>query len=116
MNEIEKFLPPQAQELVTDLDYSRKNIYQLIETGIAACQPLSEIAAQSQNPRAFEVLGNFLKTMADLQKDLVEISRTKKEQDDEALPGTTNITNNLIFHGTTNDLQNFIKKKTDEDI
>ena len=55
----------------SDYEYARQNIYGVIETGANALDQLAQIAAQTQHPRAFEVLANLVKTMVDANKDLL---------------------------------------------
>jgi hypothetical protein len=73
------FLPPSKQELNTDFNYSRQNLYQLIETGMAGIEDYVPIAQQSQNPRAFEVLFNAIKVVAELNEKLADHSVKKEE-------------------------------------
>ena len=63
-----------------DAEYARTNIRSLIEKGTTAMGDLLTVAKASEHPRAYEVAANFIKNLADLNKDLLEIQKRKKEQ------------------------------------
>ena len=112
------FLPPATQELNTDLEYARNNMYQIIETGQKGLEGIYDVASQSQHPRAYEVLSGYLKNMSELQKDLVSISTTKRDvRLDPEKENSKNVTNNL-FVGSTAELSQMLKqaKSNNEDI
>jgi hypothetical protein len=104
-----RFLPPESKEFSTDLDYARKNILELIENGQKGLENMIDIADQSQHPRAYEVLSTYLKTLADLNKSLLDVSEKKKNQKEEGkqVDQKGNITNNL-FVGSTAEFQKMI--------
>jgi hypothetical protein len=100
-----------------DFDYSRDNLYDLIEKGSGALDVLLTVAEQSQHPRAFEVVATMLKTLMEANKDLISIHKTKKElEKDDPSHSTTQpqTVNNNMFVGSTSDLQRMIEdmKKT----
>ena len=95
-----------------DYEYARQNIYRVIETGANALDELAQVAAQSQHPRAYEVLTNLVKTMVEANKDLMHLKKTKVEiqkisDDPVDTMGGNKIQNNL-FVGSTTELQKFI--------
>jgi len=98
----------------SDYEYARQNIYGVIETGANALDQLAQIAAQTQHPRAFEVLANLVKTMVDANKDLLNIRKTKLEIEKASGEnmndgmGGNKVQNNL-FVGSTAELQKFLK-------
>lgn len=94
-----------------DFEMARSNIHEVIQNGTYAIEKLSQIADQSQHPRAFEVLATLMKTMLDANKDLLDLQ--KKIRDISAADAPTNenakqVTNNL-FVGSTADLQKVIE-------
>lgn len=97
-----------AEEAENDYDYARKNMYDVIEKGTHALEELLGVATQSQHPRAFEVLATTMKTLVDANKELVQLSKKKVEEEklnDEPQTGSGgNVTNNNLFVGTTHDL------------
>lgn len=96
------------EEAENDYDYARENMYNVIEKGTAALEELLGVATQSQHPRAYEVLATTMKTLVDANKELVQLSKKKVEEeksnDDPQIGSGGNVTNNNLFVGTTHDL------------
>jgi len=91
-----------------DFEYARGNIKKLIEDGNDAIDQLSQIAEQSQNPRAYEVLGTIFATMLKANQDLMDLQKKtidlkKQMGQSTSQQGPKTVTNNL-FVGTTKDL------------
>lgn len=96
------------EEANNDHEYARKNMYDVIEKGTQALEELLSVATSSQHPRAFEVLATTMKTLVDANKELVNLSKKKADEErnsDEPQTGSGgNVTNNNLFVGTTHDL------------
>jgi predicted HNH restriction endonuclease len=95
----------------TDFEMARANVYEVIQNGLTAIDKLSQIADQSQHPRAFEVLSGLMKTMLDANKDLLELQKKIREIDNVDSPTNQDakaVTNNL-FVGSTAELQKMIE-------
>lgn len=98
----------------SDYEYARQNIYGVIETGANALDALAQVAAQTQHPRAYEVLANLVKTMVEANKDLLNLRKTKIDiekasgEDMSVGMGGNKVQNNL-FVGSTAELQKFLK-------
>lgn len=102
------------EQVKNDFEYARKNMYDIIEQGHEAIARLMDIADQSQHPRAYEVIANLIKTMADTNKDLLGLTKQKKELiTKEEAPQQQQVTNNL-FVGSTAELQKMLQKKAEE--
>ena len=102
-------LPYQEDDTVdTDIDYARENLYKIVESGNDALETLLNVAKASESPRAFEVVQQFIKTMADANKDLVELQRKKMLLKGD-VEKAKEIHNNL-FVGSTAELQKMIKE------
>ena len=101
-----------GQEDETDFQYARENLYNLIERGQDGLAELLEIAKQSQHPRAFEVVGQMIDKLANTNKELLNLHKTKKDIQAEKTSGPTNVTN-ALFVGSTSELQKLLKGKTD---
>ena len=101
-----------GQEDETDFQYARENLYNLIERGQDGLEELLEIAKQSQHPRAFEVVGQMIDKLANTNKELLNLHKTKKDIQAEKPSGPTNVTNALLV-GSTSGLQKLLKGKTD---
>ena len=93
-----------------DYNYARENYYNLIERNQDAIEEMLEIAKQSEHPRAFEVVGQLIKSGLDANKELMTLHKTKKELSMEKGGTTTNV-NNAVFVGSTADLQKLLKAK-----
>jgi len=103
-------------ENLRDLDTVRTNIQGVIATGQDAMQEMLEIAKQSEQPRAFEVVSTLMKTMLDANKDFADISSKKKFAQEEInapreAAQTNTVNNNLIV--STADLLKLIKGDND---
>lgn len=106
-------LPAIKAEKNNDYEYARTNLYGIIEKGQDALEQIVDIARQSESPRAFEVVTNLIKTLAETNKDLLQLAKTKKEIEKEDLPVEKNITNNNLVISTT-DLLKMIKNNSNE--
>ena len=92
-----------------DFDYARENIKSLINNGSDAIDEIIKIAKAGDNPRAFEVVSLLLKTVADMNKDLIDLYQKTKIAKKEDVT-VNNTTNNSIFVGSTSELQDLINK------
>ena len=108
-----KPMPPEKQQLENDYNYARQNLYQVIEAGGSALDELVHLAKASENARAYEVVGQLIKTLSDANKDLLEIQNKVKRLRGEEATNNTKI-NNALFVGSTAELQKFINRR-DED-
>jgi len=101
-----------------DFDYARTNLYSVIERGTDALEEMMEVAAQSQHPRAYEVVSTIMKTLIDANKDLVGMSDKKleqKENEENPKSGPETVNQSMHFHGSTEDMRKLIEKmKNDE--
>lgn len=111
----ERIVTPIPKNEDEDLESVRKEYYQLIDNGKEAIDGMLTIAENSEHPRAYEVVGQLIKVtgeMADklrdlkLEKQKIEVMRQKAE-------GSTNVTNNAIFLGSTKELQELMKKNNE---
>lgn len=95
-----------------DADYARKNIRELIEKGNSAIDNLLLVAKQSEHPRAFEVAAGLIKNLSDLNKDLLEIQKRKKDLSPSQTPNKSNINvDKAVFIGSTTELLKQLKGK-----
>ena len=97
-----------------DFNIARNNINNLIEKGNVAITDLLNVAKESEHPRAYEVAANFLKTLADLNKDLLEIQKKKREMSPDSgsnAQGKNLSIDKAVFIGSTEQLIDLIKEK-----
>ena len=90
---------------------ARSNLRELLTTGKAALEHALEVAKSSEHPRAFEVVGNLMKQLADVNQQLMDIHQQKQKLDGpkEVKKTGDRVTNNAIFVGSTNELSKMIK-------
>ena len=99
-----------------DFTVARSNIHNIIDTGSEALDKLMQIADQSQQARAYEVVAILMKNLLDANKDLLSIQKTIREIHDIEKPtNNTTVNHNNLFVGSTAELQKVIKdmKKND---
>jgi hypothetical protein len=95
-----------------DFEYARGNMIAAIEKGQEALSGILDVAGMSQHPRAYEVAAALVKTIADANKDLLELQKRKKDLTGIG-PAPTTVNNNL-FVGSTAELQQLIKKQNEQ--
>jgi hypothetical protein len=93
-----------------DAEFARTNIRDLISKGNTAIDNLLQVATASEHPRAYEVAAGLIKNLADLNKDLLEIQKRKRDLDptQSKSNSTTNI-DKAVFVGSTTELVKFLK-------
>jgi len=93
-----------------DYEYARKNLRGLIDNGKGVVENLSFLAKEGESPRTYEVLGQLIKTLAETNKDLLELAKKKKDiqQEKGQQEQPTHVTN-ALFVGSTAELQKLIK-------
>lgn len=96
-----------------DYEYARNNLKGLIENGKSAMENIIFLAKEGESPRAYEVVGQLIKTLADTNKDLLDLGKKAREaKGKDATQQSQNIvTNNSLFVGSTAELQKLIKGK-----
>lgn len=95
--------------LDADFSYVRDNIKGLIDNGSCAIEEILKVAKAGDSPRAYEVLGQLLKTVSEMNKDLIELYQKTKAAKKEDIK-VNHTTNNSIYVGSTSDLQDLINK------
>ena len=110
--------PPNPVTIVkirdNDYEYARNNLYDIIDKGTSALEDMVDIARQSESPRAFEVVTNLIKTLAETNKDLLELAKKQKELDKKEDSGDPRTVNNNLFVGSSAELLKMIKDKSNE--
>ena len=108
---------PTDDKMNKDYEYARSNFYNVIESGTEALEQMLDVAKASEHPRAYEVVSTIMKTLVDANKDLVAMSTKKVESEEKASSESPNglTTNNNLFVGSTNELQQLIKDMKNSD-
>jgi hypothetical protein len=105
-----------SDDIKKDYEYTRGNLYSLIEKGQEAINGILELAQESEMPRAYEVAGQLIKNVADATDKLMELQKKLKDVEEETNKGPTNVTN-ALFVGSTAELSKLLKNtKIDKDI
>ena len=98
-------------DITKDYEYTRANLYSLIEKGQEAINGIMELAGEGGSPRAYEVAGQLIKSVADTTDKLADLQKKVKElEEDNTKKGPTNVTNNAMFVGSTAELQKLLKQ------
>ena len=98
-------------DIEKDYEYTRGNLYSIIEKGQEAINGILELAQESEMPRAYEVAGKLIKSVSDATDKLMDLQKKLKdvnEEDNRKSP--TNVTN-ALFVGSTAELAKMIKQE-----
>tara|TARA_Y100000004_G_scaffold32821_1_gene34685 strand:- start:90 stop:497 length:408 start_codon:yes stop_codon:yes gene_type:complete len=98
------------EQIKKDYEYTRGNLYSIIEKGQESLDGIMELAQQSDSPRAYEVAGQLIKNVSDATDKLIDLQKKMKElnKDEE---GPKSVTNNALFVGSTAELAKFLKQQ-----
>tara|TARA_Y100000034_G_scaffold134254_1_gene202157 strand:+ start:1608 stop:2039 length:432 start_codon:yes stop_codon:yes gene_type:complete len=104
---------PEDRNIDIEHDYieSRNNYYKLFEQGVDAMEYALDLAKQSDNPRAFEVVGQLLKNTSEVNDRLMDLQKKMEELKALDRKGNPTKVTNALFVGSTSDLQKLIKEK-----
>jgi curli biogenesis system outer membrane secretion channel CsgG len=97
-------------KIESDYDKTRANLLELLTKGQQALTHALEVAKSSEHPRAFEVVGNLMKQVADINTQLMDLHQQKQKLDAPKEAAAKNVTNNAIFVGSTSELNKLIEK------
>ena len=97
-------------DITKDYEYTRGNLYSIIEKGQEAINCILEIAQESEMPRAYEVAGQLIKSVSDATDKLMDLQKKLKDVNEEEKKGPKNVTN-ALFVGSTADLAKLIKNQ-----
>ena len=100
---------PKVDEVKKDYDYTRGNLYSLIEKGQEAINGIMEVAGETASPRAYEVAGQLIKSVADTTDKLADLHKKVKDIEADNPKTQNNVTNNALFVGSTTELSKMLK-------
>jgi hypothetical protein len=106
---------PNDESIDADYEYARQNLKLFIEQGKVAMENIIFLAKEGESPRAYEVVGQLIKTLSDTNKDLLDLGKKvkdlkSKKDDSSQQPSSQHITN-ALFVGSTAELQKIIGKR-----
>jgi hypothetical protein len=93
-----------------DYEYTRANLYSLIEKGQEAINGIMELAGEGGSARAYEVAGQLIKSVADTTDKLIDLQKKLKDVEEDGPKATNNVTNNALFVGSTSELSKLLKQ------
>ena len=93
-----------------DYKYTRGQLYSLIEKGQEAINGIMEVAGESASPRAYEVAGQLIKSVADSTDKLMDLQKKMNDIDEDSTKTQNNVTNNALFVGSTSELSKLLKQ------
>ena len=99
-----------AEDIRRDYEYTRGNLYSIIEKGQEAIDGILELAQESEMPRAYEVAGQLIKNVADATDKLLTLQQKLKDVEEEKDSKGPTTVNNALFVGSTAELQKLLKK------
>jgi hypothetical protein len=102
-----------VDDVKKDYEYTRGNLYSLIEKGQEAINGILELAQESEMPRAYEVAGQLIKNVADATDKLMDLQKKLKDVEEETQKGPTTV-NNALFVGSTAELAKLLKQQSQE--
>ena len=102
------------EQLKKDYEYTRGQLYSLIEKGQEAVDGILELAQESDQPRAYEVAGQLIKHVGDVADKLVDLQKKVSDIENPKKSKEVNTTNNTMFVGSTADLAKFLKQQLDK--
>ena len=104
-----------VDDIKKDYEYTRGNLYSLIEKGQEAINGILELAQESEMPRAYEVAGQLIKNVADATDKLMDLQKKLKDiEEEKASKGPTTV-NNALFVGSTAELAKLLKQQTEDE-
>ena len=98
-----------TDDVSKDYDYTRGNLYSLIEKGQEAINGIMEVASETASPRAYEVAGQLIKSVADSTDKLMDLQKKVKEIEEDNPKKQNTVTNNALFVGSTSELSKMLK-------
>jgi len=99
-----------SNDIKKDYEYTRANLYSLIEKGQEAINGIMELAGESDSPRAYEVALQGIKNVADITDKLADLQKKIKEIEEDSPKVSNNVTNNALFVGSTAELSKLLKQ------
>ena len=104
-----------ADDIKKDYDYTRGNLYSIIEKGQEALNGVLELAQESEQTRAYEVAGQLIKSVSDATDKLMDLQKKLKDvEEDKVVKGPSTV-NNALFVGSTAELAKMLKDGLSKD-
>tara|TARA_B100000287_G_scaffold332164_1_gene317097 strand:+ start:5400 stop:5813 length:414 start_codon:yes stop_codon:yes gene_type:complete len=98
------------EDVTQDYEYTRGQLYNLIDKGQEALNGILDVAASSDHPRAYEVAALMIKNVADTTDKLMKLQKETKEVKEEGPSKGPSTVNNTMFVGSTAELAKMLKQ------
>ena len=102
-------------DIEKDYDYTRGNLYSIIEKGQEAINGILELAQESEMPRAYEVAGQLIKSVSDATDKLMDLQKKLKDVEEETKQKGPSTVNNALFVGSTAELSKLLKAQSKQE-
>ena len=96
-------------DIEKDYEYTRGNLYSIIEKGQEAINGILELAQDSEMPRAYEVAGQLIKSVSDATDKLMDLQKKVKDVNEDSPTKGPSTVNNALFVGSTAELAKLLK-------
>ena len=107
----EEVVVVEQEQIDSDFEFARKNIRDLAEKGRIAVENILQVASATDHPRAYEVAATLIKNMSDINKDLLELQKRKRDLNPAEKQQVSSVhVDKAVFVGSTADLIKQIKK------
>ena len=103
-------VPSKPDDIRKDYEYTRANLYSLIEKGQEAINGIMELAGEGGSPRAYEVAGQLIKSVADTTDKLIDLQKKLKDVEEDTVKSPSSVTNNALFVVSTSELSKILKQ------
>ena len=111
IEETPEIKPKTIDDIKKDYEYTRANLYSLIEKGQEAINGILELAGEGESPRAYEVAGQLIKSVGDVTDKLMDLQKKIKDIEEDSGKGPSSVTtNNALFVGSTAELSKILKQ------
>tara|TARA_B100002019_G_scaffold239684_1_gene215138 strand:+ start:20789 stop:21244 length:456 start_codon:yes stop_codon:yes gene_type:complete len=116
VEEPKKEKPVKKDDVTNDYEYTRGNLYSIIEKGQEAINGILELAQETETPRAYEVVGHLIKNVSDATDKLLDLQKKMHELDQDTKKQAPTTVNNALFVGSTAELSKLLNKKAFDNI
>jgi len=116
VEEPKKEKPIKKDDVTNDYEYTRGNLYSIIEKGQEAINGILELAQETETPRAYEVVGHLIKNVSDATDKLLDLQKKMHELEQDTKKQAPTTVNNALFVGSTAELSKLLNKNAFDNI
>jgi len=116
VEEPKKEKPEKKDDITNDYEYTRGNLYSIIEKGQEAINGILELAQETEMPRAYEVAGQLIKNVSDATDKLIDLQKKMHDLEQDTKKQSPTTVNNALFVGSTAELSKLLSTKQFDNI